>query len=333
MLPLAQARAERREATDARTAPPPALLSRYGPGAIAVALLIATAAAFLVAERLKLERSPVQGTRVTAAFSPVCDCSTNVAAIVFRLRGAERVRIDVVRKGAVVRELLVSQRLGRGRHAFTWNGRDAAGALAPDGVYHVRLHLSRGRTITLPNAIALDTQAPVVRAAKPAYPPVFSPDGDGYSDGVRLPYRLSEPGHARLYVDGKLVIRGHAQTTTGQLVWYGRSRGVPYVPGRYRLVLGAVDLAGNLAQQTPAGTVRLRFVALARRVYRVAAGRRFTVRVSADAHLLSYRLARRTVRGGRAVRLRAPARPGRYRLVVTEHGHRARGLVIVRRHR
>ena len=266
---------------------------------------------------------------MTAAFSPVCDCSTNLARILFRLRRAERVRIDVVRDGAIVRELLVSQGLGPGRHGFTWNGTDASGVLAPDGVYHVRLHLARGRTITLPNAIGLDTKAPVVRAAKPAYPRVFSPDGDGYSDGVRISYRLSEAGHARLYVDGKLVIRGHAKTTTGQLVWYGRSHGVPYAPGRYRLVLGAVDLAGNLAQQAPAGTVRLRFVVLSHRVFRVRPGRRVTVRVSADAHVLSYRLAKRTVRGGRVVSLRAPARAGRYRLVVTEHGHRARAVVLV----
>jgi hypothetical protein len=294
---------------------------------------VATAAAFFVTERLKLERSPVQGTRVTEAFSPVCDCTTNEALISFRLRRPERVSMDVVRKGAVVRELLVSQRLGRGRHHFVWNGRDDAGALAHDGAYRIRLHLARGRTITLPNRIALDTTAPVVHVVRPAHPLLFSPDGDGYSDGVRVAYRLSEPGRARLYVNGKLVVRGHSQATTGQLAWYGRARGLVYVPRRYRIVLGAVDLAGNVAQQAQAGVVRLRFVTLPQRVYRVRAGRRFTIRVSADARRLSYRLGRRTVAGGRVVRLRAPAAPGRYRLVVTEHGHRARALVVVARRR
>jgi hypothetical protein len=143
-------------------------------------------------------------------------------------------------------------------------------------------------------------------------------------------YRLSEPGHARLYIDGKLVVRGHAKTATGGLAWYGRTHGVRFVPGRYRILVGATDLAGNLSQQASAGDVTLRFVTLTRRVYRVRARTRFTVRVSADARTLTYKLGRRTVRGGRVVRLRAPAAHGRYRLVVTEDGHRARGLVVVR---
>jgi hypothetical protein len=274
----------------------------------------------------------VQGTRVTAAFSPLCDCSTNVARVVFRLRRPERVSLDVVRNGTVVRELLVSQRLGRGRHRFAWNGRDAGGALARDGVYRLHLRLDDGRTITLPNTIALDTVLPVVRSAK-MHPTVISPDGDRHSDGVVVTYHLSEPGRARLYVGGKLVVRGHATTPTGGLAWYGRSRGVRYAPGRYRILVGATDLAGNLSEQVSAGVLTLRFVTLARRVYRVRAGSRFTVRVSADAPTLTYRLGRRTVRGGRVIRLRAPAARGRYRLVVTEDGHRARALVVVTRAR
>jgi hypothetical protein len=295
-----------------------------------VALLAATLVAFFVTERLKLERSPVQGTQVTPAFSPVCDCNTTEARISFRLRRAETVTADVVtRGGRAVRGLLVAQRLSRGLHAFTWNGRDDSGALARDGVYRIRLRLARGRTITIPNAIELDTAAPVVRTTAPVRPRVFSPDGDRHSDGVKVAYRLSEPGQALLYVDGKLVVRSHATVTTGQVSWYGKTHGHAYAPGRYRVALGARDLAGNPARVASVAIVRLRFVALARRRYRAAPGRRFTVRVSADAPRVAWRLGRRHGVGGRMLRLRAPAAPGRYRLVVRVRGHEAVARVVV----
>lgn len=306
----------------------------FGPPALVLAVLVATATAFVVTERLKLERSPVQRTQVTPTFSPGCDCETPDAAISFRLRRAERLSVDVVtREGAVVRTLLVPERLERGEHEFIWSGRDDAGALASDGVYRVRLHLERGRTITVPNRIVLDTGPPQVAAAGPARPPVFSPDRDGRSDGVKVSYRLSEPAHALLYVDGRLVVRSHSTATTGRLSWYGRARGRAFPPRSYRLSLGARDLAGNLGSAVSAGTIRLRFVALARRVVRVPAGRRFTVRVATDATRVHWRLGRRRGVSGPLLRLRAPAAPGRHRLVVTVGGHRARALVVVTRAR
>jgi hypothetical protein len=214
---------------------------------------------------------------------------------------------------------------------LTWDGTTDEGARARDGVYRVRVRLSRGRTITVPNTITLDTHSPVVHVVQRAAPRVFSPDGDGRSDGIRIRYSLSEAGHARLYVNDELVVRGHSRATTGGLAWYGRIHGVRVRPGRYRLALGAVDLAGNVAPQVSVGVVRLRFVTLPRHVYRVRAGRRFTVRASADARTLTFRVGRRTVAAGRVARLRAPDRPGRYRLVVTAGRHRTRGVVLVRR--
>jgi hypothetical protein len=331
VLEVDEARSEGTEAADLRSAASPSLLNRYGPTVIAVALLLATAAAFLLAQRLKLERSPVQRTRVTPVFSPVCDCETSAARVRFSLRRPARATVVVVRGGRLVRELAVDDELARGRHSFVWDGLTDDGATAGDGVYHVRVALGGGRTITLPNTITLDTTPPVVRTLQSAYPHVFSPDRDGHSDVVRVRYGLSEPGHARLYANGTLVVRGHSHATTAGLAWYGGARGVRFRPGRYRVVLGAVDLAGNVAKQVPAGVVRLRYVSLAQRIYRVRPRARFTVRVSTDARKLAYRLHGRIFSGRAVVRLRAPAVPGRYRLVVTAGRHRARGLVLVRR--
>ena len=48
-------------------------------------LLVATAVAFVVSERVKLEKSPILGPRVTPVYSPVCECPNRHAAISFRL--------------------------------------------------------------------------------------------------------------------------------------------------------------------------------------------------------------------------------------------------------
>ena len=60
--------------------------------AIVLALLAATAIAFALTERAKLEHSPILGTNVTPVFSPDArDASKRVAGISFRLRKAERI--------------------------------------------------------------------------------------------------------------------------------------------------------------------------------------------------------------------------------------------------
>ena len=121
----------------------------------------------------------------------------------------------------------------------------------------------------------------------------------------------------------------------GSYQWYGT--GVR--PGTHRLALAAQDLAGNLGPSTRELTVRIRYVELRHRRYRVLGGHRLRIRVSTDATTLRWVLAgpgRRIsgrVRAERAVRafvLRVPRTAGRYRLTVTEDGRSARALVLVR---
>jgi hypothetical protein len=59
-------------------------------------LLVATAAAFAITEHLKLIKSPVYGTLVSKVFSPTCHCSTDTAAVRFRLRRPDRVTVTIV---------------------------------------------------------------------------------------------------------------------------------------------------------------------------------------------------------------------------------------------
>jgi FlgD Ig-like domain len=110
---------------------------------IVLALLGATAAAFAVTERLKLERSPITGTRVDRLFSPVCECAPNAATISFVLRQRSEVTVDVLDSaGEVVRTLVRDRDEPRGRVTYTWDGRDEAGRIVPEARYRPRVRIA-----------------------------------------------------------------------------------------------------------------------------------------------------------------------------------------------
>ena len=71
-------------------------MAKWPQAVIVVALLGATAAAFAVTERLKLERSPITGTRVDRVFSPVCECARDDAQISFVMRRPDSVSLQIL---------------------------------------------------------------------------------------------------------------------------------------------------------------------------------------------------------------------------------------------
>jgi len=211
---------------------------------IVLALLGATAAAFAVTERLKLERSPVTGTRVDRVFSPVCECARDVAVISVVLRRRETVTVDVLdAKGDSVRTLVRRRREPAGRVSYTWDGRDNAERVVAEGSYRPRIQLERnGRTIVLPNPIRVDTTAPRIRIVR-VVPRVFSPDGDGRRDRVTATYSIDEKARAMMLVDGQRRVLSRFRAVEGKLVWFGRVDGDPVRPGIYEIRLRAVDRA------------------------------------------------------------------------------------------
>jgi len=77
-------------------------MMRNAPTILALVLLTATATAFAVTQRLKLEPSPISQTRVAKFFSPVCECESQDATIEFALRRADHLRIGIVINGREV---------------------------------------------------------------------------------------------------------------------------------------------------------------------------------------------------------------------------------------
>jgi flagellar hook capping protein FlgD len=219
---------------------------RHAATIVVLALLVGTAVAFAETERLKLQATPIEESFVQPAFSPSCGCATSTAAIRVRLHRADTVTVRILdARGRTIAVPVEGRRLPSGRSRLEWDGRESSGATAPDGVYHVEVRLARaGRTFRLPRQIALDTVPP--RARLVSYTARLRP-----GQNVRVVYRLSEPAHGVLFVNGKRVALTHSQLRTARLQWQ------PKKPGRYRLQLAGVDLAGNLGPRTPVFVVRV----------------------------------------------------------------------------
>jgi hypothetical protein len=301
--------------------------------AVVLALLTATALAFVITESAKLEKSPIMGTNVTPLFSP-SGVGPKTADVIFRLRTKERIEAWVQdSKGNRVRLLQAPRTFKRGtQHDLVWDGFTDSGIVVPDGVYMPVVKLLRShRTIVLPSEIRLDTKPPVIAVRHPQYP-IISPDGDGRHDTFTVPYRSTEHGNAILFVRGTQVEFTKCCKQVGELHWNGRL-GIPprpVRPGRYLLTVAARDEAGNESKPYPFAIAQVRYITLARDRVVVRPGGKFFLRVSADTPTVHWTLHGRsgTQRTG-TLRFTAPKSAGVYRLYVTAGTHAAKCTVVV----
>jgi len=296
------------------------------PRALSAALLLvllgSTAIAFAVTEGLKLEPSPIRSVEVDKVISPTCGCATDRASIAFRLRKSDRLTLSVVDANGHEVRMLIDSRARKGRvHAF-WNGRDLFGGVVRDGVYRPRVHLRRQhKTIVLPNPIRVDKKRPAFTSVR-IVPHVVPP-----TEHAAVVYRLSEPAHVIVRVDGRRAVVGRFARTSWKLDWHpGEAQ-----PGLYVLTVVARDLAGNLSAPVRAGKVLVPVRLVAKRV-RVAARARFAVRVATNGRPYRWTLGRRHGKShAHVLRLVAPRVPGRYTLTVEQAHVRSAAAVVVTR--
>lgn len=294
-------------------------------------LLVATAAAFVIAEHLKLIKSPLYGTIVSKYVAPGCDCPNRVATVRFRLRHPERVTVTIVNSsGDAVDTIASDARLSaHGRHHYSWDGLTDEGTQAPDGNYSPWITLNGRKVFRLPNKIVLDTTPPTVIRAKGLKPVLFA--GPGRS--VAISYTISKRAHAVVYLGSRKIVVGRRTQMHDKIKWPGKVDGVPVPAGRYVLSIGAQDIAGNV---TPAAgrlhvTVVVRYIELTPAGITVRSGRGFRVHVETAARRYTWRLGQRHgSHRGRHLHLRAPTTAGTYRLVVAENGHTTTAAVRVR---
>jgi hypothetical protein len=214
--------------------------------------------------------------------------------------------------------------------SFAWHGHTSTGAVAPDGVYHPWVHLANARrTFRFTNRIVVDTKTPKVLSASGGKAVLFA--GPGRS--IAIHYDFGEQANPVVYLGSRQIIRGRATRERDKVKWAGELDGRSLPAGTYVLSIGARDEAGN---ETPAADrkkvrVVLRYIEVAPLRLTVRAGKRFTVNVETAAARYTWRLAHRHgSRRGHRLHLRAPTTPGRYRLVIAEHGNTDTALVRVR---
>jgi hypothetical protein len=319
-------------------------VARALPTLFVIVLLGATAAAFVVTQDFKQQKSPITRTRVgqvvpgeplrvgLPVFSPVCNCAKGRVAIRFFLRKPDRLTVDIVRGDRRVDTLVQDKPYRRGWVRLTWDGIQESGIAVADGTYQPRVHMQH-KTITLPNRIRVDTRAPKLIGVevRPASR-LLSPDGDGRGDVMTFRYRLDEPGHGILFVDRKQQLYSRFPRVQDTIRFYGKVGGKPLAKGAHVLTFAAEDQAGNRSTPERIGTLTIRYVTLGRRLVSIGPGERFYIRVSSDAKAVGYRFAGRSgrARPGTIV-LRAPKKPGTYRLYVTAGDHAAGARVKVER--
>jgi hypothetical protein len=234
-------------------------VTRLAAGVFA-ALVVATFAAFLVAQRLKSEPAVVQRVMGARVFSPNQDSRFDRMRISFALTEDDEVRAAVVDgNGDVVATIAEDLKCTAWRQQrVTWDGRTDDGARAPDGRYRVRLTLERGgRTVTLRRSVRLDTTPP-----RPHVVDVGPEAGDGPEllprpDGAPAEIRFRAPGR-RQEVEVWRTDRGPRRVRTleprpgGVATWDGRNdQGRRLAPGTFAVVVRSRDRAGNIGSNAP----------------------------------------------------------------------------------
>lgn len=318
-------------------------------------IVLATFGAFFAAQRLKRAPAFVERVYYRGYISPTCGCEKSRVALRFSLRRRGRVSVAIVTAaGDPVRTLVDDRELRRGMHRLAWNGRADDGALAPDGVYHLRVTLhDEGRTYTAPRRLTLDTKPPRPRILA-VTPGVIVPGAPGVAGRARIRYRGPSNPHPLVRVYRTDVGRPRLVTTfpaprfRKTARWDGTIDGRPAPDGVYAIAITVFDRAGNAGsaplrlppQRGEATTgVSVRYLTVSGPLEPVAAGSVARFEVGPIARRFRWSLGpvragrplARGTGGGRSLSLRVPpdASTGLYLLRVQAAGHRAAAPLAV----
>ncbi len=291
------------------------------PVAAFVALAVATIAAFFVTQHLKVATPLLAGTpapspaNINPVDGQICNGVNHRRMFVsfYLLNRSDDVDVYVENAGGTTVATLASGvHMTGGNHpvrrGFTWNGRLSSGAVAPDGIYYIRVILvSQDRSVLIsnnagPEPVTVQTIPPRPRVTRvnPALIPQAAGSGvqvsysgsDGQAPRILI-YRTDLPGGPRLV---KTFAGRHGSTST----WDGTIGGQPAAQGTYLVGLKVTDKACNTGRfpvvvPPPAGTtagagVTVRYLAAQPPLVPVPAGTKATVYVDARQHAYHWTL-------------------------------------------
>jgi len=186
------------------------------------------------------------------AFSPNGDASADTVTIATRASEAVAWRVDIAPPDG---ERVARINADGEAASVTWDGR-VDGRPVADGKYRATITATDpwgNPPATATVDLVVDTVEPQLDAleTQAATAPIFTPNGDGTSDGVAVGYVASEAGTLRT------TVRDAADTTVatfttdmkagpGTVTWNGRTTAGGYAPdGTYTIALKPTDRAGN----------------------------------------------------------------------------------------
>ena len=239
-------------------------MTRLAHGLFAV-LVLATVAAFFVAQRLKSTPPVVQDVGVQDRVSPNRDGRFDRARISFQLKRRDVVDVAIIDAGGeTVRLLADGLELEARRQArLKWDGRADGGRRLPDGIYRPRLLLRRqGRSVILPRTITLDATPPSPQVLAIGPSDATGPELLPRRDGRPAQIRFRAPGRRpsveiwrtdvpRPRVVAELELPADLAGGEGVAEWDGTRGGRRVGPGTYAAVVRSRDTAGNIGESLP----------------------------------------------------------------------------------
>lgn len=331
--------------------------------AVFAVLVVATFAAFFVAQRLKHAPTVLQQVTGGLVFSPNGDGRRDRLRVGFELKRADTISVDVLDSaGDPVRSLASGRRIAAHQATrVSWDGRDDEGHRAPDGLYRLEVTLhDEGRTVIVRHRYRLDTTPPA-----PAIASMDPPHGAGpelLPNGLhRVVIHTSRAGTAPQVLIFRTSFGAPRQVAALPVrnrtaTWDGRIGGGAAAAGSYVAVARWRDRAGNVGTSVPldphthapvlrygerfarGGGITVRYLEVQPPTQATAAGRLFGIGVDARGgryawdlrRLGSVRPVRRGVTSHTPLELSAPrGRSGIYLFEVRAGGRTAVAPVAV----
>jgi hypothetical protein len=324
-------------------------------------LVLATSAAFLVAQRLKRSTPIVERVYYYRYISPTCGCKRAHDRISFTLRDTGRITATLVNSaGDDVRTLVDDRRVRKGAHSYVWNGRTDEGTIAPDGRYRLRVTLrNQARSVTATRVLIVDTKPPRPRIIA-VTPSEILPGASGTSGRARIRYHGNSNPQPLVQVyrtdlpKPKLITAFQAPRFRKTVKWYGtlnnKPGGPPAPDGVYAITITTYDRALNRGSSPrrlpptrkevkPGTGVSVRYLTVSGSLDPVRAGSVAHFKIGPVGRRLRWSLGpvgpgRAIARGGGSgeqlnVRLPSDAATGAYLLRVSAAGHRASQPVML----